>query len=73
MENYQLDDSEDSTMCWSDIAKKKKLNVRIIDNPEIMEELLASCNAQYLNQEKKYPFTVDISHINRNKRIHNIS
>ena len=54
-----IDVPEDSTICWNDIAKNKSLNFKTTDNPEIMEELLASHNTKYLNQAQGFPITVE--------------
>lgn len=45
-----IDVPEDSIICWNDISKKKNLIFKTIDNTEIMEEILASRNAKYLNE-----------------------
>ena len=54
-----IDVPEDSTIYWNDIAKNKSLNFKTTDNPEIMEELLASHNTKYLNQAQGFPITVE--------------
>ena len=41
------------------MSKKKKLIFKTIDNTEIMEEILASRNAKYLNEAQGSPFTIE--------------
>ena len=49
----------DETIKWNDIKKTPNLLFKTVDDPEIMEQVIAERNAHHLNQAQGTPLTIE--------------
>ena len=54
-----IDIPTDTTVKWNDIKSSKNLQFKTIDNPILIDQLIADRNANHLNQADGTPFTVE--------------
>ena len=54
-----IDIPVDANINWNDIKKTKNLQFKTIDDPEIMEQVIAERNSHHLNQAQGTPFTIE--------------
>ena len=54
-----IDVPTDTSIPWNNIKGKKNAIFKTIDNPKLIDELVADRNSHYLNQAQGSPFTVD--------------
>lgn len=53
-----IDIPTDSSMSFNDIKGNKNVKFKTIDNPPLIEELVADHNTHHLNQAQGSPFTI---------------
>ena len=49
----------DENINWNDIKKTPKLQFKTIDDPEIMDQIIAERNSHHLNQAQGTPLTIE--------------
>ena len=54
-----IDVPTDTSIPWNNIKRKKNVVFKTIDNPRLIEELVADRNSHHLNQAQGSPFTVE--------------
>ena len=54
-----IDVPTDTSIPWNNIKGKKNVLFKTIDNPRLIEELVADRNSHHLNQAQGSPFTVE--------------
>ena len=54
-----IDIPVDENINWNDIKKNPNLQFKTIDDPEIMEQVIADRNSHHLNQAQGTPLTIE--------------